>query len=215
MKALVKPAAEPGLVLTDVPEPAIGINDVLIRVHKTGICGTDVHIYKWDAWAQKTIPVADGRRARVRRRSCRSRLQCVNDFKTGDVVSGEGPRGMRPLPQLHGWSPSPLRGLKRHRRQSTGSVRRIRSSLPMTNVWMPRSGDRYLGTSQAIFDPLGNAVHSALSFDRVRAKTCLITGAGPIGRDGRRRSCVMPGARHVVITDREPLRDSSWPNAST
>ena len=117
MKALVKAKAEPGLWLLDVPEPAVGINDVLIKVHKTGICGTDLHIYNWDAWAQKTIPVPMvvghefvGEVAAVGSN--------VSDFHTGEIVSAEGH-------VVCGRCRNCLAG-RRHRREPPGRVRRTR-----------------------------------------------------------------------------------------
>lgn len=200
MRALVKEKAEPGLWLEEVPVPAIGINDVLIQVLRTGICGTDVHIFKWDAWAQKTIPVPlvighefVGRIVEVGAN--------VRDFHPGEIVSGEGH-------VVCGHCRNCLAG-RRHLCKDTQGIGVNRPgafaqflALPMTNVWVhdpaiPRD-------VQAIFDPFGNAVHTALSFD-VLGEDVLITGAGPIG--------VMAvaivkhaGARHVVITDVNPYR---------
>jgi len=195
MKALVKSKSEPGLWLQDVPEPKIGINDVLIRVDRTGICGTDVHIYKWDAWAQKTIPVPMvvghefvGEIAEVGSN--------VNDFRVGDVVSAEGH-------VVCGRCRNCLAG-RRHLCKDTKGIGVNRTgafaeyiSVPMTNVWHHQSGiDRDVAS---IFDPFGNAVHTALSFDLL-GEDVLITGAGPIGimAVGIAKHA---GARHVVITD--------------
>jgi threonine 3-dehydrogenase len=195
MKALVKAKSEPGLWLQDVPEPTIGINDVLIRVHKTGICGTDLHIYKWDAWAQKTIPVPMvvghefvGEVVDVGAN--------VNDFRKGDIVSAEGH-------VVCGRCRNCLAG-RRHLCADTKGIGVNRTgafaefiSVPMTNVWHHQSGvDPEVA---AIFDPFGNAVHTALSFDLL-GEDVLITGAGPIG-------CMAAavvkhaGARFVVVTD--------------
>ena len=195
MKALVKAKSEPGLWLQDVPEPKCGINDVLIRIDRTGICGTDLHIYKWDAWAQKTIPVPMvvghefvGEVVEVG--------ENVSDFFPGETVSGEGH-------VVCGRCRNCLAG-RRHLCAHTSGIGVNRPgafaefiALPMTNVWHHRPGiDRDVAS---IFDPLGNAVHTALSFD-VLGEDVLITGAGPIG-------CMAAavvrhaGARYVVVTD--------------
>ena len=178
-----------------MPEPKVGINDVLIRVDRTGICGTDLHIYKWDAWAQKTIPVPMvvghefvGEVVAVGAN--------VNDFHPGDVVSAEGH-------VVCGRCRNCLAG-RRHLCKDTQGIGVNRSgafaeliSVPMTNVWHhPPDIDRDVAS---IFDPFGNAVHTALSFDLL-GEDVLITGAGPIGimAVGIARHA---GARHVVITD--------------
>jgi threonine 3-dehydrogenase len=200
MKALVKSRAERGLWLEDVPQPAIGINDVLVRVRYTGICGTDVHIYQWDEWAQKTIPVPMvighefvGEIAAVGSN--------VNDFYPGDIVSGEGH-------VVCGRCRNCLAG-RRHLCAQTQGVGVNRPggfaeyiSLPMTNIW--RHDPKINQEVAAIFDPFGNAVHTALSFP-VLGEDVLITGAGPIG------IMAIPvvrhaGARHVVVTDMNPFR---------
>jgi len=195
MKALVKAKAEPGLWLQDVPEPLVGINDVLIKVHKTGICGTDQHIYNWDAWAQKTIPVP----MVVGHEFVGSVVSVgtnVNDFHPGEIVSAEGH-------VVCGRCRNCLAGRRHLCRDTVGiGVNRAGAfaqfiSVPMTNVWHHDPGvDEDVAS---IFDPFGNAVHTALSFDLL-GEDVLITGAGPIG--------VMAvaiakhaGARHVVITD--------------
>jgi len=195
MKALVKKESKPGLWLEDVPKPSIGINDVLIRVMRTGICGTDLHIYKWDAWAQKTIPVP----MVVGHEFVGEIVEIganVNDFRIGDVVSGEGH-------VVCGRCRNCMAG-RRHLCADTKGVGVNRPgafaeylSLPMTNVWHQSPGVDLDVAS--IFDPFGNAVHTALSFP-VLGEDVLITGAGPIG--------IMAvaivkhaGARHVVITD--------------
>ncbi|TWT77042.1 L-threonine 3-dehydrogenase [Posidoniimonas polymericola] len=200
MKALVKKHAEPGLWLEDVPEPTIGINDVLIRVLKTGICGTDVHIYKWDRWAQKTIPVP----MVVGHEFVGEIVEIgsnVNDFKIGDLVSGEGH-------VVCGRCRNCMAG-RRHLCRVTKGVGVNRPgafaeylSLPMTNVWRHHDGVDH--DVAALFDPLGNAVHTALSFP-VLGEDVLITGAGPIGIMA---AAVVrhAGARHVVITDVNPHR---------
>lgn len=200
MKALVKAEARPGLRLQDIPEPAIGINDVLIKVHKTGICGTDLHIWQWDAWAQRTIPVpmAVGHEFVGEIVAVGSN---VNDFHPGQIVSGEGH-------VVCGRCRNCLAG-RRHLCAHTLGVGVNRPgafaeylSLPMTNVWVHAPGvDRDVA---AIFDPFGNAVHTALSFD-VLGEDVLVTGAGPIGIMGA-AVARHAGARHIVITDVNPHR---------
>jgi threonine 3-dehydrogenase len=200
MKALVKSKAEQGLWLEDIAEPKVGINDVLVRVRYTGICGTDVHIYDWDEWAQKTIPVpmAIGHEFVGEIVSVGSN---VNDFFPGDIVSGEGH-------VVCGRCRNCLAG-RRHLCASTKGVGVNRPgafaeliSLPMTNIWRHNPGVNQ--EVAAIFDPFGNAVHTALSFP-VMGEDVLITGAGPIG------IMAIPvvrhaGARHIVITDLNPFR---------
>src|SRR5258708_5271887 len=207
MKALVKKKSAVGVWLDDVPTPTIGINDVLIKVLRTGICGTDLHIYKWDAWAQKTIPVPlvighefVGVIVEVGSN--------VKDFHAGEIVSGEGH-------VVCGRCRNCLAG-RRHLCKDTRGVGVNRPgafaeylSLPQTNVWVhdphiPAPRHASLRDVQSIFDPFGNAVHTALHFD-VLGEDVLITGAGPIG--------IMAvaiarhaGARHVVITDVNPYR---------
>ncbi len=195
MKALAKTKPEPGLQLVDVPEPTIGINDVLIRVNRTGICGTDLHIYKWDAWAQKTIPVP-----MVVGHEFVGEIVAVganvNDFRAGDVVSGEGH-------VVCGRCRNCMAG-RRHLCADTKGVGVNRAgafaeylSLPMTNVWQHSpTVDRDVAS---IFDPFGNAVHTALSFP-VLGEDVLITGAGPIGIMAA-AIVKHAGARFVVITD--------------
>ena len=200
MKALVKREAAVGLWLEDIPEPTIGINDVLIRIKKTGICGTDVHIYKWDAWAQKTIPVpmAVGHEFVGEVVEVGSN---VTDFHPGEIVSGEGH-------VVCGTCRNCLAG-RRHLCAHTKGVGVNRPgafaeylSLPMTNVWH-HAPEIDLEVA-SIFDPFGNAVHTALSFD-VLGEDVLITGAGPIGVMA---AAVVrhAGARHVVVTDLNPYR---------
>ncbi|MCY2984444.1 MAG: L-threonine 3-dehydrogenase [Planctomycetota bacterium] len=200
MKALVKSKRDIGLELQDVPFPKIGINDCLIRVEKTGICGTDLHIYNWDAWAQKTIPVPMvvghefvGEIVEVGSN--------VTDFFPGEIVSGEGH-------VVCGRCRNCLAG-RRHLCKDTQGVGVNRTgafaeyiSLPMTNVWHHNPAiDRDIAS---IFDPLGNAVHTALSFDCL-GEDVLITGAGPIGLMA---TAVVrhAGARHVVVSDVNPFR---------
>jgi threonine 3-dehydrogenase len=200
MKALVKSRREKGLWLEDVPLPKHGINDVLIKVDRTGICGTDLHIYKWDAWAQKTIPVP----MVVGHEFVGTVVEVgsnVNDFKPGDLVSGEGH-------VVCGRCRNCMAG-RRHLCAATQGIGVNRPgafaeyiALPMTNVWLhDPSIDRNVAS---IFDPYGNAVHTALSFPLL-GEDVLITGAGPIGLMG----CAVAkhaGARNVVITDVNPYR---------
>jgi len=200
MKALVKSRAEKGLWLEDIAEPTIGINDVLIRVRYAGICGTDVHIYQWDDWAQKTIhvPMAIGHEFVGEVVQVGSN---VNDFYPGDIVSGEGH-------VVCGRCRNCMAG-RRHLCANTQGVGVNRAgafaeyiALPMTNIWRHHPG--IYQEVAAIFDPFGNAVHTALSFP-VLGEDVLITGAGPIG------IMAIPvarhaGARHIVITDMNPYR---------
>ncbi|HEY6170558.1 MAG TPA: L-threonine 3-dehydrogenase [Verrucomicrobiae bacterium] len=195
MKALVKRHSRPGLWLEDVPEPAIGINDVLIRVLKAGICGTDLHIYKWDVWAQKTIPVP-----MVVGHEFVGEVVAVGsnvvDFHAGETVSAEGH-------VVCGRCRNCLAG-RRHLCKDTQGIGVNRPgafaeliAVPMTNVWHHRPGVDLEVAS--IFDPFGNAVHTALSFP-VLGEDVLITGAGPIGIMA---AAVVKhaGARFVVVTD--------------
>jgi threonine 3-dehydrogenase len=200
MKALVKSKREPGLWMEDVPIPAIGPNDVLIRIHTSAICGTDMHIWNWDAWSQKTIPVpmhVGHEYAGV--------IEQVGDevegYKVGDRVSGEG--------HIVCGHCRNCKAGKRHLCPNTVGVGVNRPgsfaeylSLPATNLFKLRDG--ISNEMAAIFDPYGNAAHTALSFDMV-GEDVLITGAGPIG-------CMAAaiarhvGARNVVITDVNPYR---------
>src|SRR5579862_5531381 len=195
MKALVKARAERGLWMEDVPEPSYGINDVLIRVRYTGICGTDLHIYDWDDWAKATIPVpmAIGHEFVGEIAAAGSN---VSDFHPGDIVSGEGH-------VVCGRCRNCFAG-RRHLCAHTRGVGVNRPgafaeyiSLPMTNIW--RHDPRVNQEAAAIFDPFGNAVHTALTFD-VLGEDVLITRAGPIGIMA---AAVVrhAGARYVVITD--------------
>ncbi|MCW5979990.1 MAG: L-threonine 3-dehydrogenase [Bryobacteraceae bacterium] len=200
MKAISKSKAEPGLWLEDVPEPTMGINDVLIRVDKTSICGTDLHIWKWDDWAQKTIPVP----MVVGHEFVGTIVDVgsnVSDFRAGDVVSGEGHL-------VCGRCRNCLAG-RRHLCARTLGIGVNRPgayaeylTLPMTNIWLHDPAiDQEIAS---IFDPFGNAVHTALSFP-VLGEDVLITGAGPIGIMA---AAVVryAGARYVVITDVNPYR---------
>lgn len=200
MKALVKSKAEVGLWLEDVPEPQIGINDVLIKVDRTGICGTDVHIYNWDAWASATVPVP----LTVGHEFVGDIIEVgsnVRDFKVGDIVSGEGH-------VVCGHCRNCMAG-RRHLCAETLGVGVQRAgafaeyiSLPQTNIWYhDQTLDRDI---QSIFDPFGNAVHAALSFDLL-GEDVLITGAGPIGIMAV-AVAKHAGARNVVITDVNEFR---------
>ncbi len=200
MKALVKGKSEPGLWLENIPEPEIGINDVLIRVSHTGICGTDLHIYEWNEWARATIavPMAIGHEFVGEIVEVGAN---VNDFHPGEVVSGEGH-------VVCGRCRNCLAG-RRHLCAHTQGVGVNRPgafaeyiALPMSNIW--RHDPRIDRDVAAIFDPFGNAVHTALTFP-VLGEDVLITGAGPIGL------MAIPvvkhaGARHVVVTDLNPYR---------
>lgn len=200
MKAIVKSKAEEGLWLEDVPEPEIGINDVLIRVLKTGICGTDVHIWNWDAWAQSTIkiPTILGHEIVGEIVEVGSN---VSDFFVGDIVSVEGHL-------VCGRCRNCLAG-RRYKCANTlgygvntdGGFAEF-MAVPYTNIWKHNPNVNL--EVAAIFDPFGNAVHTALAFE-VFGEDVLITGAGPIGIMA---SAVAKhaGARHVVITDINPKR---------
>jgi threonine 3-dehydrogenase len=200
VKALVKVHAEPGLWLQDIPEPTIGINDVLIRVLRTGICGTDVHIFDWNDWAQKTIPVpmAIGHEFVGEIVEVGSN---VNDFHPGELVSGEGH-------VVCGRCRNCMAG-RRHLCAHTSGVGVNRPgcfaeliALPMANIW--RHDPKVDRDAAAIFDPFGNAVHTALTFD-VLGEDVLITGAGPIGIMAA-AVARHAGARYVVITDLNDYR---------
>ena len=200
MKALVKSSPKPGLWLEDAPIPECGINDVLIRVLMTGICGTDLHIYEWDEWARSTIvvPLVIGHEFVGEVAEVGSN---VVDFLPGDIVSGEGH-------VVCGRCRNCLAG-RRHLCAHTMGVGVNRPGafaeyivLPMSNIW--RHSGKVDLESAAIFDPFGNAVHTALSFP-VLGEDVVITGAGPIGIMA---AAVVrhAGARHVVITDVKPKR---------
>jgi threonine 3-dehydrogenase len=200
VKALVKSKREPGLWLEEISVPKIGINDVLIKVLRTGICGTDVHIYKWDEWAQATIPVpmAIGHEFVGEIVETGSN---VSDFYPGEIVSGEGH-------VVCGRCRNCFAG-RRHMCAHTMGIGVNRPgafaeyiALPMTNVW-PVHKSIPLDVA-AIFDPFGNAVHTALSFP-VLGEDVLVTGAGPIGIMGA-AVAVHAGARYTVITDVNPYR---------
>ena len=195
MKALVKSKAAEGLWLADVPEPTYGVNDVLIKVLKTGICGTDVHIYNWDAWAQKTIkvPMTAGHEFVGRVVAVGSNVSSV---KEGDLVSAEGH-------VVCGVCRNCMAG-RRHLCAHTLGVGVNRDgafaeyvAVPAVNIW--HCSAKIPLEQYAIFDPLGNAAHTALSFDMV-GEDVLITGAGPIGIMAVQMARFV-GARHVVVTD--------------
>jgi len=195
VKALVKKESRPGLWLEDVPEPVLGINDVLIKVRRTAICGTDMHIYHWDAWAQKTIPVPMvvghefvGEIVEVGSN--------VIDFQPGQIVSGEGH-------VVCGRCRNCMAG-RRHLCAHTSGIGVNRPgafaqylALPMSNVWEHSAGIDL--DVAALFDPFGNAVHTALQWPLL-GEDVLITGAGPIGVMAA-AVCRHAGARNVVITD--------------
>jgi len=200
LKALVKKHAEPGLWLEDVPVPTIGINDVLIRVRRASICGTDVHIFNWDDWAKKTIPVP----MTIGHEFVGEIVEVgsnVSDFFPGQIVSGEGH-------VVCGRCRNCLAG-RRHLCAHTSGVGVNRPgcfaeyiALPMTNVWVHNQNIDL--DVACIFDPFGNAVHTALTFP-VLGEDVLITGAGPIGLMA---AAVVQhaGARYTVITDVNPAR---------
>lgn len=200
MKALIKKEAKPGLWLEEVPEPKIGINDILIRVDRTGICGTDLHIYEWNAWAQQAIqvPLVAGHEFVGEIVEVGSN---VADFRPGSIVSAEGH-------VVCGRCRNCLAG-RRHLCNDTKGIGVNRPgafaeyiSVPVTNAWLHKDTiDRDVAS---IFDPFGNAVHTALSFD-VLGEDVLITGAGPIGIMA---AAVVrhAGARYVVITDANEYR---------
>ncbi len=200
MKALVKSRPEPGLWMEQVPKPEMGINDVLIKIKRTAICGTDMHIYNWDEWASKTIPVP----MVVGHEFVGEIVDTganVNDFEPGQLVSGEGH-------VVCGRCRNCMAG-RRHMCSFTSGIGVNRSgafaeyvSLPMANVWV-HEPDIDLNVA-SIFDPFGNATHTALQFDLI-GEDVLITGAGPIGCMAV-AICKHAGARHVVITDINPYR---------
>ena len=200
MKALVKRFNDVGLWLEDVPEPEPGINDVKIRVLITGICGTDLHIYEWDNWAQQTIPLGlvIGHEFVGEIVSVGSN---VTEFRSGDIVSGEGH-------VVCGRCRNCLAGRRHLCAQTLGTgVQRDGCFaeyivLPMSNVW--RHAANIPREIAAIFDPLGNAVHTALAFP-VLGEDVLVTGAGPIGIMAA-AVARFAGARHVVISDPNPFR---------
>ncbi len=195
MKALVKAKREPGLWMQDVPVPELGPNDVLIRVKKSAICGTDIHIFNWDEWSQRTIPVpmAVGHEFMGEIAELGT---AVTGFSRGERVSAEG--------HITCGHCRNCRAGKRHLCRNTVGVGVNRSgsfaeyvAIPAVNVFRipPEIPDEVA----AFFDPLGNAVHTALAFDLV-GEDVLITGAGPIGVMAA-AICRHAGARHIVVTD--------------
>lgn len=200
MRALIKSKPGTGLELVDLPMPDVGPMDVLIRISRTAICGTDLHIWKWDPWAQKTIPTP----MTVGHEYCgyvEKTGSGVTDLIPGDYVSGEGHL-------VCGRCRNCLAG-RRHLCPNTVGVGINRPGafadflvLPYRNVY--KLDPKIPKNLAAIFDPLGNAIHTALSWDLV-AEDVLITGAGPIGCMAA-AVCRFAGARHVVITDPNPFR---------
>src|SRR5438309_6404270 len=200
MKALVKQQAAPGIWLEDVPEPKVGPNDVLIEIAKTAICGTDMHIYNWDAWAQKTIPVPMA----VGHEYCGRIVELGSEVKglnRGDRVSGEG--------HITCGYCRNCRAGRRHLCRNTVGVGVNRPGafaeflvIPAFNAF--KIPDDISDEVASILDPLGNAAHTALSFELV-GEDVLITGAGPIGIMAAAISRHV-GARHIVVTDLNDYR---------
>jgi threonine 3-dehydrogenase len=195
MRGLVKAYAEPGLWMVDVARPAIGDGDVLVRVLRTGICGTDLHIHQWDGWAQRHVPVPLVVGHEFVGEVVEAGSQ-VTDVAVGDLVSGEG--------HVVCGACRNCRAGRRHMCAHTDSIGVTRPgafaeflALPAGNVWKHRPGIDL--DVAAVFDPFGNAVHTALAFP-VLSEDVLITGAGPIGLMA---AAVVrhAGARHVVVTD--------------
>jgi threonine 3-dehydrogenase len=200
VRALVKAKAEPGIWMQDVPVPEIGPNDVLIKVRKASICGTDIHIWNWDAWSQKTIKVPMVIGHEFMGEIAKLGAEVVG-FQVGDRVSGEG--------HITCGHCRNCRAGKRHLCRNTLGLGVNRPgcfaeyvSLPAFNVF--RVPKEIPDEIASFFDPLGNAVHTALSFDLV-GEDVLITGAGPIGVMAAAISRHV-GARHVVVTDVNPFR---------
>ncbi|HSM31429.1 MAG TPA: L-threonine 3-dehydrogenase [Woeseiaceae bacterium] len=195
MKALVKAKRERGIWMQDIPKPTVGHNDVLIRVNRSAICGTDIHIYQWDDWAQHTIPVP----LALGHEFCGTIVECgieVRGFEPGDRVSAEG--------HITCGVCRNCRAGRRHLCMNTKGVGVNRPgafaeyiAVPAFNVF--KLPDAITDDMAAILDPLGNATHTALSFDLV-GEDVLITGAGPIGIMAV-AIARYAGARHIVITD--------------
>ncbi len=195
MKALIKKHSGEGLWLEDIPKPEVGLSDVLIKVDRTGICGTDLHIYKWDDWASKTVPTP----MVIGHEFVGEIVEAgenVRDFRIGEIVSGEGH-------VVCGHCRNCMAG-RRHLCNDTAGIGVTRPgafaeyiALPQTNVWVHKP--EINRNVASIFDPFGNATHSALSFP-VLGEDVLITGAGPIGIMSA-AIARHAGARHVVITD--------------
>jgi len=200
MKALVKKEAGKGIWLQDVPKPEIGPNDLLVKIKKVAICGTDVHIYNWDAWSQKTIrpPMTIGHEFVGEIAAVGS---SVSGWQLGERISGEGHI-------VCGTCRSCLAG-RRHLCPNTRGIGVNRDgcfaeylSLPASNAW--RVHPSISDDIAAVFDPLGNATHTALSFEMI-GEDVLITGAGPIGCMAA-AICAHVGARRVVVSDINPWR---------
>jgi len=200
MKALVKSRAEPGIWIEEVPMPVAGTNEVLIKMSKTAICGTDLHIYNWDAWAQRHIAVP-----RILGHEFVGHIveigHGVEGYKVGDRVSGEG--------HITCGMCRNCRAGKRHLCHKSIGIGSGRDgafaeymTLPAENLWPIH--DEITSDIAAILDPLGNAVHCALSFDVV-GEDVLITGGGPIGIMAG-AVCRFIGARHVVVTATKDYR---------
>ncbi len=195
MRALVKAKAERGIWMEDLPVPGIGHNDVLIKINRTAICGTDIHIFQWDDWASKTIPVPMA----VGHEFAGEIVECgaeVRGFAPGDRVSAEG--------HITCGTCRNCRAGRRHLCQNTTGIGVNRAgafaeylAVPAFNVF--KLPDAISDDMAAILDPLGNATHTALSFDLV-GEDVLITGAGPIGIMAV-AIARYAGARHIVITD--------------
>jgi threonine 3-dehydrogenase len=197
MKALVKKYAKPGIWMDEVPVPEYGPNDVLIKIHKTSICGTDIHIYNWDEWAQKTIPVP----MHVGHEyvgTIEAFGNNVQDVKVGELVSGEGHIVCRNCREGRGHLCPNTKGVGVNRPGAFAEY----LVIPVSNIWHcdPKISKEIF----SIFDPLGNAVHTALAFN-VLGEDVLITGAGPIGIMAA-AIVKYSGARNIVITDMNPYR---------
>ena len=200
MKALVKKYAKPGIWMDDVAMPEVGPDDVLVKIRKTAICGTDIHIYLWNEWAQKTIPVP----MTIGHEFVGEIVEAganVKSAKVGDVVSGEGHI-------VCGFCRNCQAG-RRHLCKNSKGVGVNRPgcfaeylSVPVSNIW--HTDPAIPEELYSIFDPFGNAVHTALSYDLV-GEDVLVTGAGPIGIMAAAVAQKV-GARYVVITDLNPYR---------
>jgi threonine 3-dehydrogenase len=200
MKALVKKYPKPGIWMGEIERPLVGPDDVLIRIKKTAICGTDIHIYEWNEWAQKTIPVP----MTIGHEYVGEIVELgenVKSVKIGDIVSGEGHI-------VCGFCRNCQAG-RRHLCKNSKGVGVNRPgcfaeylSVPVSNIW--RTDPAIPEELYSIFDPYGNAVHTALSFDLI-GEDVLITGAGPIGIMAA-AVALKVGARHVAITDLNPYR---------
>ncbi len=195
MRALVKAEAAPGLALEQVPDPSVGRDDVLIRVLRTGICGTDLHIYTWDRWAQENVPVP----LVVGHEFVGEIVEMgedVNDLRLGDLVSGEGHLVCGRCRNCMAGRRVECAHTKGVGVNHPGCFAEL-VALPATNVWRPHAGIAL--DVAAIFDPFGNAVHTTLAFP-VLGEDVLITGAGPIGL----MAAIVArhaGARYVVVSD--------------